>query len=84
MSSKRLSGLQKQVISMYRIMLRASETKSNATEIQRMIKTEFRKNAHEIPVTHHNRIEWHLNQSRNKLELLQNPHMTNITIFGPK
>jgi hypothetical protein len=80
---KRLSGLQIQVLSMYRILLRAAETKDNATTIKQMIRSEFRKNA-TIPVAHHNRIEWHINQSRNKLELLQNPNVKNITVFGPK
>lgn len=83
MNKKRLSGLQIQVLSMYRIMLRAAETKENSSSIKKLIRSEFRKYGQSIPVTHHNRIEWHLNQSRNKLELLQNPNCKNVTVFGP-
>jgi hypothetical protein len=81
--AKRMSGLQIQVLSMYRIMLRAAETKTNSSQIKNMIRSEFKKNGREIPTAQTNRIEWHLNQSRSKLELLQNPNMTNITVFGP-
>ncbi|KAL0489499.1 succinate dehydrogenase assembly factor 1, mitochondrial [Acrasis kona] len=81
MKPRRLSGLQMQVLSVYRIMLRAAKEKQDAS-ISRMVRSEFRKNS-SIPVTQHHRIEWMLNQSRGKLELMQSPNCTNVTFFGP-
>ena len=76
----KLSGLQKQVLGLYRQLWRATKNKQNPEILRKFIRKEF-ETYKTIPKHETTRIEWFLRNGFNKLELLQNENCTNITFF---
>lgn len=74
------SGLQKQVLSLYRQFWRAASKKENPTLLRKYIRKEF-DTYRVIPKHETMRIEWFLRNGHNKLEVLQSEHCINITFF---
>eukprot|EP00741_Cyanophora_paradoxa_P015291 tig00000194_g14760.t1 len=80
----RLSGLQKQVLQLYRLTLRAAEAKdaSSRSALKDFIRSEFRRQA-SIPKTEVTRIEFMLRRGKKQLETLQQPSITGFSIVQP-
>ena len=73
-----LSGLQKDVLSLFRSFLRATKKKQNLLPDEKksllnFISKEFRIQAHTIPRTNFNLIEHHIRQGKKKKALLEMP-----------
>ena len=76
----RYSGLQKQVLGLYRQLWRATKNKESPLMLKKFIRKEF-ETYKTIPKHETTRIEWFLRNGYTKLELLQNEQCTNITFF---
>ena len=73
----RHSELQRQVLALYRQCLRASSGKPGAADA---VRREFRRNA-EIPRLELMRVEFLLRQGRRKLQMLRDPHVSQMGQF---
>ncbi len=76
------SGLQIQVLSLYRRLLRAAETKTDPNPIKVLIRQQFKTNAGNISKHAHQRIEFFIRQGQNQLAHLQSSQMEGVQIFG--
>ncbi|XP_036602380.1 succinate dehydrogenase assembly factor 1, mitochondrial [Trichosurus vulpecula] len=75
----RHSRLQKQVLGLYRELLRAARGKPGA---EARVRAEFREHAR-LPRTDVLRIEYLYRRGRRQLEQLRDSHTTALGIFGP-
>ncbi|OWM67459.1 succinate dehydrogenase assembly factor 1, mitochondrial [Punica granatum] len=84
MGSPRLSGMQKQVLSLYRGFLRAARSKSteDRRRIESIVVAEFRRNAKEVDRKNFLYIEYLLRRGKKQLDQLRNPDTTGLSSFG--
>jgi succinate dehydrogenase assembly factor 1 len=82
---KRLSGIQKQVLSLFRSFLRVARSKSPDTRlgIERYVGDQFRRDAHGIDKKDFQRIEYLLRRGTKQLELLKANQITGFKILDP-
>ncbi|XP_027193235.1 succinate dehydrogenase assembly factor 1, mitochondrial [Cicer arietinum] len=78
---QRLSGMQKQVLSLYRGFLRASRSKSEEErrKIETVVSEEFRRNSKEVDRNNFVYIEYLLRRGNKQLDQLRNPGTTGLS-----
>ncbi|RAL42754.1 hypothetical protein DM860_009261 [Cuscuta australis] len=79
---KQLSGMQKQVLSLYRQFLRAARSKPQKEErmqIKCLVSTEFRRNALEVDRKNFLYIEYLLRRGKKQLDLLKSPDTVGLS-----
>ncbi|XP_020230172.1 succinate dehydrogenase assembly factor 1, mitochondrial [Cajanus cajan] len=78
---QRLSGMQKQVLSLYRGFLRAARSKSQEERrnIESVVSQEFRRNAKDVDRKNFLYIEYLLRRGNKQLDQLRNPGTTAIS-----
>lgn len=74
----RLSGLQREVIKLYRQCLRASRNKPESEHFKSVTRREFRKYQHAIDKKDFATIEFLLRTGHRKLEMYSDPGVTDI------
>ncbi|ESQ52656.1 hypothetical protein EUTSA_v10017481mg [Eutrema salsugineum] len=81
MGATKLSGMQKQVLSLYRGFLRAarSKTTEDRRRIEMIVSTEFHKNSKEVDRKNFQYIEYLLRLGTKQLDQLKNPDMVSIS-----
>lgn len=77
----RLSGLQKQVLSLYRGFLRAARCKSaeDRRQIESIVSAEFRRNSNQVDRKNFLYIEYLLRRGKKQLEQLQSPNTESLS-----
>lgn len=85
MGAPRLSGMQKQVLSLYRGFLRAARSKSPDDRrcVESIVIAEFRRNAKEVDKKNFLYIEYLLRRGKKQLDQLKSPQTTGLSSFGP-
>lgn len=80
-SGPRLSGMQKQVLSLYRGFLRAARSKSpeDRHQIELIVSSEFRKNSKEVDRKNFIYIEYLLRRGKKQLEQLKSPDTVRLS-----
>ncbi|RDX91608.1 hypothetical protein CR513_26384, partial [Mucuna pruriens] len=80
---QRLSGMQKQVLSLYRGFLRAARTKSDEErrKIESIVSEEFRRNSKDVDRKNYLYIEYLLRRGNKQLDQLRNPGTTGLSSF---
>ncbi|XP_061351095.1 succinate dehydrogenase assembly factor 1, mitochondrial-like [Gastrolobium bilobum] len=78
---QRLSGMQKQVLSLYRGFMRATRSKSDEERrnIESIASQEFRRNSVEVDRKNFLYIEYLLRRGNKQLDQLRNPGTTGLT-----
>ncbi|XP_047175965.1 succinate dehydrogenase assembly factor 1, mitochondrial isoform X2 [Vigna umbellata] len=78
---QRLSGMQKQVLSLFRGFLRAARSKSEEErrKIESIVSQEFRRNAKSVDRKNFLYIEYLLRRGNKQLEQLRNPGITGLS-----
>ena len=78
---QRLSGMQKQVLSLYRGFLRAARSKSDEErhKIESIVSKEFRRNSKEVDRKNFLYIEYLLRRGKKQLDQLRNPGTRGLT-----
>ncbi|MED6120554.1 hypothetical protein PIB30_021875 [Stylosanthes scabra] len=78
---QRLSGMQKQVLSLYRGFLRAARSKSDEDRhrIESIVSDEFRRNSTEVDRKNFQYIEYLLRRGKKQLDQLKSPGTTGLT-----
>ncbi|TKY71077.1 Succinate dehydrogenase assembly factor 1 [Spatholobus suberectus] len=78
---QRLSGMQKQVLSLYRGFLRAARSKSyeERRKIESIVSQEFRRNARDVDRKNFLYIEYLLRRGNKQLDQLRNPGTTGLS-----
>ncbi|KAF8086144.1 hypothetical protein N665_0634s0029 [Sinapis alba] len=81
MGAPKLSGMQKQVLSLYRGFLRATRSKptEDRKRIEMIVSTEFRKNSKEVDRKNFQYIEYLLRLGHKQLDQLKSPDMVSIS-----
>ncbi|XP_020991772.1 succinate dehydrogenase assembly factor 1, mitochondrial [Arachis duranensis] len=81
MRVQRLSGMQKQVLSLYRGFLRVARSKSDQErhKIESIISEEFRRNSTEVDRKNFQYIEYLLRRGKKQLDQLRSPGTTGLT-----
>lgn len=82
MGATKLSGMQKQVLSLYRGFLRAARSKQTTEDrrrIETIVSTEFRKNSKEVDRKNFQYIEYLLRLGHKQLDQLKSPDMVSIS-----
>lgn len=72
------SGLQKQVLNLYRRCLRAANKKEDSERSIKFVKEQFRKNSNEIDRKEFQRIEYYIRKGEKQLKVLSNPNVKGI------
>lgn len=82
-SGPRLSGMQKQVLSLYRGFLRAARSKSaeDRRRIESIVSTEFRHNAKQVDRKNFLFIEYLLRRGKKQLDQLKSPDTISLSSF---
>lgn len=85
-SMARLSGMQKQVLGLYRSLLRAARSKpaESRRDIELFVGSEFRKNAKTIDKKSFQTIEYLLRRGQKQLEMLKSADVNGVTFMGPR
>lgn len=78
---QRLSGMQKQVLGLYRGFLRAARSKSHEERrnIESIVSQEFRRNSHQVDRKNFLYIEYLLRRGNKQLDQLRNPGTTGLS-----
>lgn len=81
MGVQRLSGMQKQVLSLYRGFLRAARSKSEEERrnMESIVSQEFRRNSKEVDRKNFLYIEYLLRRGTRQLDQLKNPGTTGLS-----
>ncbi|CAH9055102.1 unnamed protein product [Cuscuta epithymum] len=82
MGQKQLSGMQKQVLSLYRQFLRAAQSKPQKEErrqIECLVSAEFRRNAVQVDRKNFLYIEYLLRRGKKQLEMLKSPDTVRLS-----
>ncbi|CAN8317349.1 unnamed protein product [Cochlearia groenlandica] len=81
MRATKLSGMQKQVLTLYRGFLRAARSKTgeDRTRIETIVSTEFRKNSKEVDRKNFQYIEYLLRLGTKQLDQLKSPDMVSLS-----
>ena len=74
----RMSGVQKEVLSLYRNFIRAAKTKPDPTRALTVVCGRFRHDAESIKRMDFRKIEFKMRQGKKHLKLLQSPNVVNI------
>ncbi|CAN1216043.1 Succinate dehydrogenase assembly factor 1A, mitochondrial [Linum perenne] len=84
MGASRLSGMQKQVLSMYRGFLRAARLKSadERRQIETIVSAEFRRNSEQVDRKNFIYIEYLLNRGKKQLDQLKSPGVVGLSSFN--
>ncbi|XP_062098681.1 succinate dehydrogenase assembly factor 1, mitochondrial [Humulus lupulus] len=79
----RLSGMQKQVLSLYREFLRAARSKSaeDRCKIESIVSTEFHNNAKQVDRKNYIYIEYLLRRGKKQLDQLKSPATVGLSSF---
>ena len=74
------SGIQRDVLKLYRSFLRAARSKAPETrgQVETVVKTRFRQDAAAVKRTDFRAIEFRLRNGRKQLKLLENPNVKNL------
>ena len=82
---RRLSGIQKQVLSLYRSFWRVARSKTPDTRlgIERYVGAQFRRDAHAVDKKDFQRIEYLIRRGSKQLELLKANQITGFNILDP-
>ncbi|KAM6559745.1 hypothetical protein CsatA_028984 [Cannabis sativa] len=85
-SGPRLSGMQKQVLSLYRGFLRAARSKSaeDRHKIESFVSAEFRNNAKEVDRKNFVYIEYLLHRGKKQLDQLKSRDTVGLSSFNVK
>lgn len=78
-SGVKRSGIQKQVLSLYKECLRAAEAKS--PQFKSVVRSEFYKNGKSIQRSDTMRIEYMVRQGRRRLDMMKDPHVSGFGQF---
>ena len=78
---RRLSGLQKEILKLYKEFLKTANTKKNKEELKEIIRTRFKENAKKYSVHNITAIEWQVRYAKSQLEMLKNSNVSGITII---
>ncbi|KAL5776198.1 hypothetical protein ACOSP7_009124 [Xanthoceras sorbifolium] len=80
-SGPRLSGIQKQVLSLYREFLRAARSKSgkDRRQIESIVSAEFRRNSKEVDRKNFIYIEYLLRRGKKQVEQLKSPDFVGLS-----
>ncbi|KAI3431886.1 uncharacterized protein J3R85_007753 [Psidium guajava] len=80
-AQRRLSGMQKQVLALYRGFLRAARSKSpdDRRRIDSIVSSEFRRNARQVDRKNFLYIEYLLRRGKKQLDLLKSPDTTGLS-----
>ncbi|KAG8378539.1 hypothetical protein BUALT_Bualt08G0147500 [Buddleja alternifolia] len=80
-SKPRLSGMQKQVLALYRGFLRAARSKSpeERTRIESMVSVEFRHNSSQVDRKNFLYIEYLLRRGKKQLDQLKSPDTVGLS-----
>ncbi|CAL9019799.1 unnamed protein product, partial [Prunus brigantina] len=80
----RLSGMQKQVLSLYRGFLRAARAKSaeDRQQIESLVSSEFRRNAKEVDRKNFLYIEYLLRRAKKQLDQLRSPDIVGLSALN--
>ncbi|BFG40519.1 hypothetical protein CerSpe_267930 [Prunus speciosa] len=83
-SGPRLSGMQKQVLSLYRGFLRAARAKSaeDRHQIESLVSIEFRRNAKEVDRKNFLYIEYLLRRAKKQLDQLRSPDIVGLSALN--
>jgi len=73
MMSRRLSGLQKEVLSLYRTLLREAQKKDTAEDVMAYCRKEFRKKSLDIPNKDFRTIEHNIRSGHKFVKLMKMP-----------
>ncbi|CAL1377460.1 unnamed protein product [Linum trigynum] len=84
MAPPRLSGMQKQVLSLYRGFLRAARLKSpdDRKQIEAVVSAEFRRNSNQVDRKNFVYIEYLLNRGKKQLDQLKSPGVVGLSSFS--
>ncbi|CAN0858275.1 Succinate dehydrogenase assembly factor 1A, mitochondrial [Linum grandiflorum] len=84
MGASRLSGMQKQVLSLYRGFLRAARLKSadERKQIETIVSAEFRRNSKQVDRKNFVYIEYLLNRGKKQLDQLKSPGVVGLSSFN--
>ena len=80
------SGLQRDILGLYRNFLRAARTKVGVPEQQQIaevVRWRFREDAVKVKRTDFQTIEFMIRTGKKQLKLVQNPNVTNLGAFLP-
>ncbi|KAH8974530.1 hypothetical protein BDL97_01G106900 [Sphagnum fallax] len=82
----RLSGLQRQVLSLYRAFLRAARNKPSEarSQLEQFVAAEFRRNAIEVDKKDFQTIEYLLRRGNKQLLMLQGTDVNGFTFMEPR
>ncbi|EEF30222.1 succinate dehydrogenase assembly factor 1, mitochondrial [Ricinus communis] len=80
----KLSGMQKQVLSLYRSFLRAARLKSpeDRRQIESLVSAEFRRNSKEVDRKNFLYIEYLIRRGRKQLDQLKSPGILGLSSFN--
>ncbi|KAH0976608.1 hypothetical protein GBA52_026327 [Prunus armeniaca] len=80
----RLSGMQKQVLSLYRGFLRAARAKcaEDRQQIESLVSSEFRRNAKEVDRKNFLYIEYLLRRAKKQLDQLRRPDVVGLSALN--
>ncbi|KAJ4713807.1 succinate dehydrogenase assembly factor 1, mitochondrial-like [Melia azedarach] len=80
-SGRRLSGMQKQVLSLYRGFLRVARSKSTEDrhQIESIVSAEFRRNSKQVDRKNFLYIEYLLRRGKKQLEQLKSPDTVGLS-----
>lgn len=84
MAGPKLSGMQKQVLSLYRAFLRVARSKSpeDRRQIESVVSVEFRRNAKQIDRKNFIYIEYLLRRGNKQLDQLKSPATVRLSSFN--
>lgn len=82
----RLSGMQREVLGLYRGFLRAARSKfpEDRQRIESIVAAEFRRNAREVDRKNFIYIEYLLRRGKKQLDQLKSPGTTGLSSFSSK
>ena len=79
--TRRLSGVQREVLSLYRGFIRAAKTKPEPAQALAVVTNRFRHEASTTKRMDFRKIEFMMRQGKKQLKMLQSPNVTNINSF---
>ncbi|KDP20119.1 hypothetical protein JCGZ_05888 [Jatropha curcas] len=82
----KLSGMQKQVLSLYRAFLRAARLKSpeDRRQIESIVSSEFRRNSTQVDRKNFLYIEYLLRRGKKQLDQIRSPDTVSLSSFDLK
>lgn len=78
---RRLSGIQKEILILYKNFLKTANTKQNKEELKEIIRTRFKENAKKYSVHNITAIEWQIRYAKSQLQMLKNANVSGVSIM---